>query len=257
MSYFSIHNHTEYSSIRIIDSINKVKDLIDRAIELNLSGICITDHEVLSAHVQAIQYYKSLPDEIKSKFTLGLGDEIYLVNDLNNIDYGYTHFILVAKNEVGHRALREISSTAWENSKTDRGMLRVPISKKELKNIVKKFPGTLKASTACLGSEFSKLVLELINKENNNFSPVEIGATKQKIVDHINYCKELFGKDFYIEVQPGVCEEQHLYNLKAKVIAKALGVKMIFTTDSHYLKKEDRGIHKAYLNSKEGEREVV
>ncbi|MEG2018716.1 MAG: PHP domain-containing protein, partial [Clostridium sp.] len=139
MSYFSIHNHTEYSSIRLLDSINKVKDLIDRAIELGLSGVCITDHEVLSSHVEAIRYYSSLPKDVRDNFTLGLGDEIYLIDELGNKPpLGYSHFILVAKDQIGHRALREISSTAWSNSYTDRGMLRVPITKSQLSEIVKK-----------------------------------------------------------------------------------------------------------------------
>lgn len=254
MSYFSIHNHSEFSSIKLLDSINKVPALINRAIELKLSGIAITDHEVLSGHVQAIQHYKSLPEEIKKNFTLALGDEIYLVESLEGEKpYGYTHFILVAKNAIGHRALREISSTAWDNSYTENGVLRTPITKEQLKNIVNKFPNSLIASSACLGSELSKLVLQLIKEEEQQLNP---NYTKQKIVDFITYCKDLFHDDFYIEVQPGIYTEQKLYNKRVKDISKALGVKIIYSTDSHYLKKEDRNIHKAFLNSKEGEREV-
>ena len=50
-SYFNCHSHTIYSNIRLIDSINHPKALIKKAIELGLSGIAITDHECLSAHV--------------------------------------------------------------------------------------------------------------------------------------------------------------------------------------------------------------
>lgn len=253
MGYFSIHNHTDYSSIRLIDSINRVEPLIDRAIELGLSGICITEHEALCSHVQAIQHMKEVGNQ---DFKLGLGDEIYLVNDIEDVsELGYTHFILLAKDKIGHRALREISSTAWENSRTDRGMLRVPTSKKTLKSIVEKYKGHLIGTSACLGSELSKLVLMLIANEDRDHYE-KINETKGKIVEHISYCKDVFGEDFYIEVQPAAGKEQHLYNLRVKSIAKALGVKMVFTTDSHFLKREDRAIHKAYLNSKEAEREV-
>ena len=58
--YFGIHNHTHYSNIRLLDSINKPKDLIDTAIKLGLSGIAITDHECLSAHMEVNQYAKKI-----------------------------------------------------------------------------------------------------------------------------------------------------------------------------------------------------
>ena len=47
---FEVHSHSEYSNIRLLDCINKVTDLIDRAVEIGLSGIAFTDHECLSGH---------------------------------------------------------------------------------------------------------------------------------------------------------------------------------------------------------------
>ena len=58
--YFNCHNHTHYSNIRLLDSINRPQALIDKAIELGLSGIAITDHECLSAHMEVNQYAKKL-----------------------------------------------------------------------------------------------------------------------------------------------------------------------------------------------------
>ena len=50
---FEVHSHTEYSNLRLLDCINKPKNLINRAIELGLAGIAVTDHECLSASPQA------------------------------------------------------------------------------------------------------------------------------------------------------------------------------------------------------------
>ena len=123
-NYFGIHNHTEYSNIRLLDCINRPKDLIYKAIELGLNGICITDHECLSAHVSvnkiAADLQKTNPD-----FVIGLGNEIYLTDDRSS-GQKYFHFILIAKDAIGHKALRELSSTAWYNSYMDRGLERVP-----------------------------------------------------------------------------------------------------------------------------------
>ena len=86
--------------------------------------------------------------------------------------------------------------------------------------------------------------------------PAKVMYYKSKINDFILYCKDVFGNDFHIEIQPSHAQEQIDYNKREMTIAKFYGVKTIFATDSHFLKKEDRHIHKSFLNSKEGEREV-
>ena len=103
--YFGIHNHTHYSNIRLLDSINKPKDLIDTAIKLGLSGIAITDHECLSAHMEVNQYAKKIKEKYPD-FKIALGNEIYLVDE-RKPNQKYFHFILIAKDALGHKALRE------------------------------------------------------------------------------------------------------------------------------------------------------
>ena len=234
--------------------------MFERAIEIGLQVFEITDHECLSAHVQEIQTYKSLlkDGKITEDFKLGLGDEIYLVDDATkegDKPFGFTHFILVAKNKEGYRKIKEISSTAWGNSYHGKGMERVPISKKQLKDIIGNEKGNIVATTACLGGELAKLTLRMIDAERTNGFE-DVRYYKSKINDFMLYCKELFGDDFHVELQPSHSIEQIDYNKRVLGIAKFYNVKTVFATDSHYLKKEDRLIHKSYLNSKEGEREV-
>ena len=59
MSYYSFHNHTDFSnaSCGFMDSINKTEDLINYAYQLGLKGLAITDHESVSSHVRAVQHY--------------------------------------------------------------------------------------------------------------------------------------------------------------------------------------------------------
>ena len=156
-SYFGCHNHTTYSNIRLIDAINKPEDLIDKAIELGLSGIAITDHECLSAHIDAEKHMNEIRDKYPD-FKLALGNEIYLV-DQRVAGQKYYHFILIAKDAIGHRALRELSSQAWMNSYVDRRLERVPTTKDELTEIVQKYRGHLIATTACIGGELPSLAL--------------------------------------------------------------------------------------------------
>ena len=253
MERFEVHSHTHYSNLRLLDCINRPKDLINRAIELGLSGIAITDHESLSGHMELNLYQKEIQKE-HPDFKIALGNEIYLCGDRSN-GQKYYHFILIAKNKQGHRALRELSSRAWMNSYYDRGMERVVTLYKDLEEIVNKYPNSLIATTACLGGELSTLAINYVKATNmGNFDGIQ--ENHSKIVDFVLWCKELFKEDFYIEVAPAKSRDQIMANQQLLKIAIAFNVKMVVGSDAHYLKKEDRYVHKAYLNSKGGEREV-
>ena len=254
MPRFEAHAHTMYSNIRLLDSINRPEDLIKQAIQLDLAGIAITDHESLSSHVELdrlINKYK----ETNPDFKIARGNEIYLISERGSRQK-YWHYILIARDAIGHKMLRELSSTAWINSYFDRGMERVPTLKSELEEIINKYgQGHLIGSTACLGSELDGLILELCKARKVGDSITE-EETYQKIIDFLSWNKQLFEDDFYLEVQPARSKEQMTVNKMMSSIGAAFDIKIIVTTDAHYLKKEDRWVHKAFLNSKGGEREV-
>lgn len=253
MNRMELHSHTHYSNLRLLDSINKPKDLINRALEIGLAGICITDHECLSASIEVNIYAQELLKE-HPNFKVGLGNEIYLIDDRESCDEFY-HFILIAKDKEGHRQLRELSSLAWMNSYFFKGMERVPTLKQDLENIVSKNPGHLIATTACLGGELSSNTLKMENarKIGDNRTAEEC---KQNIIDFVLWCKKLFADDIYMEVAPAANKDQIIVNKKIAELSKVFGVKMVIGCDAHYLTKEDRFVHKSYLNSKGGEREV-
>ena len=253
MKRFEPHSHSEFSNIRLLDCINKIPALINRAIEIGLSGIALTDHECLSGAPQANFYAQEILKD-HPDFKVAIGNEIYLTSN-REIGQKYYHFILIAKNKTGFRALRELSSRAWMNSYWDRGLERVPTTYDELEEIVNKYPNSLIATTACLGGELSSQVLNLIKAEKHNDTN-SITEIHNDIVNFVLWCKKLFGEDFYIECAPGQSSEQIAVNKRLKSVAAAFGCKMVLGSDAHYLKKEDRFVHKAYLNSKGGEREV-
>lgn len=255
--YFLGHSHTERSNFRLKDCINKVNTLINRVNEAGLSGLCITDHETLSAHVEAIQYVKKQKEDKKlpKDFKLGLGDEIYLVdkNTLelkeNNEKIRYFHFLLIAKNKHGYEALKKISSRAWENSYFYRGLERTPTYKDELEEIMKDYKGDIIATSACIGSEFARTVIDYATTNN-----IE---SKRYIHQLIMWYKKVFGDDFHIEIHPSNNEEQIIYNKMALKIAKGYNIKPTIATDAHYLDKNQAKIHEIYLKADEGEREVA
>ena len=254
---FDNHSHSEFSNLRLIDSINRAEDMILTAHKLGMKGIALTDHETVSGHVKWLNTEKELKKagKIPEDFKCACGNEIYLVDDRNNIQR-YWHFILVAKNTEGHRALRELSSIAWYNGFSSKGLMRVPTQKDELAEIVKKYPNTLIATSACLGGELPHLVAKLVDAEKKNLSEEEILNIKLEIVAFLKYCVDLFGDDFYIEIAAADSKDQKVFNQRIKSIAESQGIKIVIGSDAHYLTANERELHKAYLNSKEGEREV-
>ena len=251
-NYFGIHNHTEMSNLRLLDSIIKPKNLLNRARELGFKGICITDHESLCNHIEVNQMAQEILKE-DPEFKVGLGNEIYLCKDRSS-GQKYYHFILLAKNKEGHKALRELSSRAWLNVYKDK-MERVVTLYSDLEEILKKYPKSLIGTTACLGGELSTLVLELHNAEKIG-DELGAGIAHSRIVDFITWCMKIFGDDFYIECAPACSTEQVIVNKRLYSIAKCFGVKMVVGADAHYLRQEDRYVHASYLNSKDGDREV-
>lgn len=250
---FEPHAHTMYSNIRLLDAIIKPEDLINRAIELGLSGVAITDHDCLGSHIKVNTYAQKIL-KTHPNFKVALGNEIYLCGS-REPGQRYFHCILIAKNKNGHRALRELSSRAWMNSFYDRGQERVVTLYSDIEEIVLKYPNSLIMTTACLGGELSVNTLQLCESEKVGD---ERGQTEahNNIVNFVLWCKEMFKDSCYIEVAPGCSIEQIEVNKRLVSIAKAFEVKMVIGTDAHYLKKEDRYVHKSYLNSKGGEREV-
>lgn len=248
----SLHNHLDTSNIRLRDCINRINTLIDYAIELNHDVIAITDHESLSSAVKVENYYNKIKKE-NPNFKVIRGNEIYLVrNGLNANNFNrnfdkYYHFILLAKDLKGFQQLCELSTRAWQRSYMARGMRRVPTYYQDLFDIIGKNPGHIIGSTACLGG---CLPTQILRAKNNLelYPKIEIWLTQMK---------NLFGEgNFFLEMQPSFNEEQIYVNKKLLEYSKQFNIPYIITTDSHYLKKSDRPIHKAFLNSQNGDREV-
>jgi len=247
-----------------LDSINRPESIFERAIEIGLTGFAITDHECLSAHVQIMEIRDKMKAEGKlpEGFTVAFGDEAYLVDELE-MNIKYYHWLLMAKNAHGHKLLRILSTQAWDNSYYDRGMERVPLTKKQVEEIMERenSKGDLIVTSACLGGELgaNALAIKAI-EDKEDMSPEDlekINYHKQKMVDYVLWNQQVFGKDnFYIELAPNDKDEQLYSNRMLYNLAKSMDVKVIFATDAHYLTKEDQAIHRAFLNSKDGEREV-
>ena len=247
-------NHTDYSNLRLRDAIIKTEDLLWYAAELGHEVVAITEHESLSNHVKAEKIYKKVKEKYPN-FKLIRGNEIYLCrNGLNADNFNretdkYYHCVLLAKDAVGHKQIREISTRAWRRSYMARGMRRVPTYYQDLFDIIAENRGHVIGTTACLGGAIGTQLLKYRETKDEKLF--------EKILAWCDQMEFIFGPgNFYLELQPAANREQQYVNHMLIDIANTYHYPYIITTDSHYLKKEDKPIHKAYLNSQNGDREV-
>lgn len=252
----SLHNHTEYSNLRLRDAIVRPKELIDYAIELGHSVVAFTEHETISNAIKIEKYYKKIKKD-HPDFKVILGNEIYLCRDgltAENFDRTtdrYWHFILLAKDSKGHQQIRELSTRAWMRSYVTQGkMRRVPTYYQDLIDIIGAEPGHVIGSTACLGGFLDTKLLQWVRSGRPD-------QLYQQIIGWVKNMESIFGEgNFYLEMQPSANDEQECANKELFNLSQITGIPYIITTDTHYLKKADAPIHKAFLNSQDGDREV-
>jgi len=206
-----LHIHSEYS---LLDGTIRIGDLVNYAKENELPAIAVTDHGVMYS---AIEFYEKAKEAgikplIGCEFYVHNGD-ITVKDSSNNPLY---HLVLIAKDAKGYANLIKLVSTAWCD-----GFYYKPRINFEL---LQKFHEGLICASACLGGEVLK---HLLNKETDKARETAIRY------------KELFGDDYYLELQDHNLEEQKRTNPMLIELARELGIKMIITNDSHYLRRED------------------
>lgn len=241
-----LHCHTDGSNLRMRDCIVKTKDLIDYAYEMGMKAVALTDHASISNHIKAMQYCQQLQKDGKDIKVL-LGDEIYLVDDVVDVQENYVsgetkfyHLILIAKNRKGHDQLRAINAKGWESSFMTGKLRRVPNDKHQIEEIIGEDKGNLILSTACIGGELGSMYLK---------------GHEDKAREFLKWCIEWFTPECVaVEIQPSHNPDQIEFNKWAINVAKEYGVRCIVTCDVHYLKPEHHDIHAAFLKSSESDR---
>lgn len=130
-----------------------------------------------------------------------------------------------------------------------KGLRRAPTYYQDLFDIIGADPGHVIGSTACLGGALATQLLKFRSSRDLELL--------NKIKVWCRQLKSVFGEgDFYFEMQPSFNEEQIYVNKAILALSEELDIPYIITNDSHYLRKEDQAIHKAYLNAQDGDREV-
>ncbi|MGN1124854.1 MAG: DNA polymerase III subunit alpha [Candidatus Gastranaerophilaceae bacterium] len=219
ISYVPLHLHTEYS---LLDGAIKISDLCKFAKENEFPAVAITDHGVMYGDMELYTTAKEagLKPILGCEFYVHNGD-IEERDKLNNPLY---HLVLLAKDKKGYENIIKLTSVAW-----CRGRYVKPRINWEL---IKEHHEGLICLSACLGGE---VLQNLLHKES------------EKAREVAKRYKDLFGEDYYIELQDHGLEEQKRTNPELIQIANDLGIELVITNDSHYLKKEDADMHDTLL----------
>ncbi len=228
MSFVHLHVHTQYS---ILDGQASICGLFERAKELGMPALAITDHGNMYGVKEFLKVAKKFP-EVKPI----IGCEIYVTrhydHKLKDKDHrGYYHLILLAKNYTGYKNLMKIVSTGHIEGK----YYEKP---RVCHEIVERYAEGLVCCSACIAGEIPRAIIA-----------GDMDGAEKAIAWH----KKVFGDDFYLEVQqhktqiPGQSQEVYEHQLVANegifALAEKTGTKVVATNDVHFVRKEDGPAH--------------
>ena len=228
MSFVHLHVHTQYS---ILDGQASISSLFERAKELGMPALAITDHGNMYGVKEFLKVAKKFP-EVKPI----IGCEIYVTrhydHKLKDTNHrSYYHLILLAKNYTGYKNLMKICSTGHIEG-LYYGKPRVS------HEVIEQHAEGLVCCSACIAGEVPRSIIA-----------GDMAAAEKAIEWH----KDIFGDDFYLEVQlhkteiPGQSQEVYEHQLVANEgifeLAAKTGTKVVATNDVHFTRKEDGPAH--------------
>ena len=207
--FVHLHLHTEYS---LLDGATRIKKVVKMAKEYGMPAIAMTDHGNMYG---ATHFFDACKDAgIKPIF----GTEFYVADDLTvkNGKQKLAHLVLLVKNEQGYKNICKLNSIAF----VDGFYYKPRIDYKTLEQ----YHEGLVCLSACLAGDVPRLIVE---------------EQYDKAEELILWFKNLFGDDYYLEIQHNGITEQEIVNNKLREYSKKFGVKLVATNDVHYINRED------------------
>ncbi|GIO62353.1 DNA polymerase III subunit alpha [Paenibacillus cineris] len=211
-SFVHLHVHSEYS---LLDGAARISDLVRRAAENGMKALALTDHGVMYG---AVPFYKACVAEGIKPI---IGCEAYLTAGSrkergSRKDQPIYHLILLAKNETGYRNLMKLCSIGHLEGFHYKPRIDMDALTKHHEGII--------CLSACLGGEVPQHLLH--------------GRTEEARRAALRY-RDIFGEDFYLELQDHGLPEQKRVNPQLIELARELDVPLVATNDVHYLVRED------------------
>ncbi|MCK6611418.1 MAG: DNA polymerase III subunit alpha [Bacteroidia bacterium] len=229
MKFSHLHVHTQFS---LLDGAAEIGSLYKKAIQDNMPAIAITDHgNMFGAFEFVAEAYKHKHDDGTLKVKPIVGCEFYLVANRHKRSFTKDdkdqrfHQLLLAKNAEGYQNLIKLCSLGYTE-----GMYgKYPRIDKEL---VEKYHTGLIATTCCLGASVPRVILRKGEEEGEK---------------EFKWWLDLFGEDYYIELQRHDIPDQNKVNEVLLKFAQKYNVPIIASNDSHYVDQQDANAHDILL----------
>ena len=223
MSFVGLHIHSDYS---LLDGASQIPPMIDRALELDMPAIALTDHGVMYGAIELIKVCRN--KNIKPI----IGNEMYVINgDIEDKQKRYKkyHQVVLAKDTQGYKNLVKITTISHLKGFQGRGIFARPCINKDL---LEQYHEGLIVTSACLGGEVPQCILK------GDFARAR---------DVAKWYKNIFGDDYYLEIQDHGSPEDRMVNVEIVKIARELDIKIVATNDSHFISCYDVEAHDALL----------
>ncbi|MFP4103877.1 DNA polymerase III subunit alpha [Coleofasciculus sp.] len=224
MSFVGLHIHSDYS---LLDGASQLPQLVDRAVELGMSAIALTDHGVMYGAIELIKVCRG--KGIKPI----IGNEMYVINgdiqDKTKKKQRKYHQVVLAKNTQGYKNLVKLTTISNLKGIQGIGIFKRPCINKEL---LQQYRDGLIVTSGCLGGEVPQAILK---------------GDVQKARELAKWYKEVFGDDYYLEIQDHGSSEDRIVNVEIVKIARELEIKIVATNDSHFISCYDVEAHDALL----------
>ncbi len=224
--FVGLHVHTEYS---LLDGASQIPDMVNRAVELGMPAVALTDHGVMYGAIELIKICKS--KGIKPI----IGNEMYVLNGDITIQYKREdkkkkyHQCVLAKDTQGYRNLVKLTTISHLQGYQGKGIFARPCINKDY---LLQYKEGLMLTSGCLAGEVPQAIMNRDPKLAR-----EVAAWYQ----------EHFGDDYYLEIQDHGYPENRVVNVEICKIAKELDIKVIATNDSHFTSCMDVEAHDALL----------
>ena len=222
MSFVGLHIHSNYS---LLDGASQLPQLVARAKELGMPAIALTDHGVMYGAIELIKVCSAAG--IKPI----IGNEMYIINgDITQQQRRPRyHQVVLAKNTQGYKNLVKLTTLSHLQGVQGKGIFSRPCINKDL---LEQYHEGLIVTSACLGGEVPQAILQ----------------KRPDVARRVaQWYKDLFGADYYLELQDHGSPEDRLVNVEILAIARELAIPIICTNDSHYISCNDVEAHDALL----------
>lgn len=222
MAFVGLHIHSDYS---LLDGASHIDPLVDRALELGMDAIALTDHGVMYGAIELLKVCK------KKGIKPIIGNEMYVINgDITKQEKRPKyHQLVLAKNDVGYKNLVKLTTISHLEGVQGKGLFSRPCINKTL---LEQYHEGLIITSACLGGEIPQAILK------NRLDVARRAA---------QWYKNLLGDDFYLEIQDHGSPEDRIVNVEIIRIAQELDIKVVATNDSHFISCVDVEAHDALL----------